>query len=73
MGRTPPAACRRIAGPTFNVGNGLSRRRTRTTNTLTYTLGGTDAGSFEIVETSGQLQTKSGVNYDREAKASPTR
>ncbi len=39
-------------------------------DTLTYTLGGTDAGSFEIVETSGQLQTKSGVSYDLETKAS---
>ena len=39
-------------------------------DTLTYTLGGTDSGSFTIVGTSGQIQTKSGVTYDHEAKAS---
>ena len=39
-------------------------------DTLTYTLGGTDSGSFTIVGTSGQIQTKSGETYDHEAKAS---
>ena len=37
-------------------------------DTLTYTLEGTDAASFEIVSTSGQIQTKSGVTYDYETK-----
>ena len=37
---------------------------------LTYTLGGTHMASFDIVATSGQLRTKSGVSYDHEAKAS---
>ena len=35
-------------------------------DTLTYTLEGTDAASFEIVSTSGQIRTKSGVTYDYE-------
>ena len=39
-------------------------------HTLTYTLEGTDAGSFQIVSTSGQIQTKSGVSYDHETKDS---
>ena len=39
-------------------------------DTLTYTLGGTDSGSFTIVGTSGQIQTTSGVTYNQEAKAS---
>ena len=39
-------------------------------DTLTYTLGGTDASSFQIVSTSGQIQTTSGVTYDHEAKSS---
>ena len=39
---------------------------------LTYSLGGTDASSFEIVSTSGQIQTKSGVTYDHEAKSTYT-
>ena len=38
--------------------------------TLTFTLGGTDAASFEIVPTTGQLQTK--TNLDFENKASYT-
>ena len=33
-------------------------------DTLTYTLGGTDASSFNIVSTSGQLQTNSALNYE---------
>ena len=37
---------------------------------LTYTLEGTEAASFTIVENTGQLRTKAGVNYDRERKSS---
>ena len=40
------------------------------TGTLTYTLGGTDAASFDIVSASGQIRTKEGVTYDHEAKSS---
>ena len=36
--------------------------------TLSYSLEGTDAASFTIVSTSGQLQTGSGVVYDYEVK-----
>ena len=39
-------------------------------DTLTWSLGGTDAASFQIVADSGQLQTKSGVTYDYETKRS---
>ena len=39
-------------------------------DTLTYSLEGTDAAKFGIVSTSGQIQTKAGEKYDREAKAS---
>jgi hypothetical protein len=31
---------------------------------LTYTLGGTDASSFSIVRTTGQLQTKAALDYE---------
>ncbi len=56
----------------MNVGAAVSAtdQDTNPADTLTYTLGGTDAASFEIVETSGQLTTKSGVSYDLETKAS---
>ena len=33
-------------------------------DTLTYSLGGTDAASFAIVSTSGQLQTKAALDYE---------
>ena len=33
-------------------------------HTLTYTLGGTDASSFSIVSTSGQLQTKAPLDFE---------
>ena len=41
-------------------------------DTLTYTLGGADMASFDIVEASGQIRTKAGVTYDHEATASYT-
>ena len=41
-------------------------------DTLAYTLEGADAASFQIVSTSGQIQTKSGMTYDHEAKPSYT-
>ena len=39
---------------------------------FTYALSGTDADAFDIVTTSGQLRTKSGVSYDYETKTSYT-
>ena len=39
---------------------------------LGYTLGGADAGSFDFVETTGQILTKTGVSYNHEAKPSYT-
>ena len=41
-------------------------------DTLTYSLGGTDAAEFTIVLGSGQIRTKVGEQYDRETKASYT-
>ena len=39
-------------------------------DTLTYTLGGTDASSFSIVGTSGQLQTNAALNYESKSSYS---
>ena len=39
-------------------------------DTLSYTLGGTDAGKFTIVSTSGQIRTKVGESYDYETDTS---
>ena len=39
---------------------------------VTYTLGGPDAASFELVRSTGQLRTRPGATYDREAKPTYT-
>ena len=38
-------------------------------DTLTYTLSGADAGSFDLNAATGQLTTKEGVSYDYETKS----
>ena len=69
----PSAVSRSVAentAPGQNVGNPVSATDADTGDTLAYTLGGTDAASFDIVSSSGQIRTKAGVTYDHEAKAS---
>ena len=68
-------AAREIAGEHGERGSEHRRSAVAATDpdvgdTLTYTLGGTDAASFGIDSTSGQLQTKTAL--DKEAKASYT-
>ncbi len=41
-------------------------------NTLTYTLGGTDAATFDIDSTNGQLKTKDTLNYENKSAYSVT-
>ena len=41
-------------------------------DTLTYTLGGTDAASFSIVGASGQIQTSAALNYEQKTSYSVT-
>ena len=53
-----------------NIGDPVVAYDPDTGNILTYSLEGTDAASFYIVDTSGQIQTISGVTYDHETKAS---
>ena len=53
-----------------NVGAALTATDTDTGDTLTYTLEGAGAASFDIVSTSGQIRTRSGVTYDHEARSS---
>ena len=47
-----------------NIGDPISATNVGTVNTLTYSLGGTDAASFSINSTSGQLQTKAALDYE---------
>ena len=58
-------------GANRNVGSPVTATYTGT-GTLTYTLGGTDASSFGIDSSTGQIRTRSGVTYDHEAKPSYT-
>ena len=62
---TRTVAENRAAG--VNIGNPIAATDP---DTLTYSLGGDDAGSFDIVAASGQLRTKAALDY--ESKASHT-
>ena len=53
-----------------NIGAPVTAADPDTGDTLTYTLEGADLDSFGIDSASGQIQTKSGVNYDHEVKSS---
>ena len=55
-----------------DVGAAVTATDTDAGDTLAYTLGGTDAASFDIVGATGQIRTISGVSYDHEAKDSHT-
>ena len=56
----------------FNIGSTVSATDADTGDTLTYTLGGTDAASFSIVATSGQLQTSAALDYETKSSYSVT-
>ncbi len=47
-----------------NIGEPFSATDSDTSDTLTYTLSGTDASSFSLVSTNGQLQTKTELDYE---------
>ena len=55
-----------------DIGSVVSATDSDTNDTLTYTLGGTDAESFDIVSTSGQLQTKASLDYETKSSYSVT-
>ena len=55
-----------------NIGTAVGATDTDTGDTLTYTLGGTDSGSFSIVSTSGQLQTSAALDYETKSSYSVT-
>ena len=53
-----------------NIGSALPAATDADSDTLTYSLGGTDAASFTFDAATRRLKTKSGVTYDHEAKSS---
>ena len=53
-----------------NVGDPITATDPDTGDTVTYSLTGTDAASFDIGSSTGQITAKSGVTYNYEAKSS---
>ncbi len=77
--RTPAfssdSATRSIAentGSGVDIGDAVSATDPDTDDTLEYSLGGTDASSFSIDSTSGQLRTNVALNYETKASYSVT-
>ena len=73
--REGPSTSRSIAENTAaneNIGTPVSADDDDTDDTLTYTLGGTDAASFDIVSTSGQLKTKTALDYEEKREYTVT-
>ncbi len=68
------SATRSIAettGSGVNIGTAVSATDADNDD-LTYTLGGTDAGSFSINSTTGQLRTNAALNYEKKTSYSVT-
>ena len=55
-----------------NIGIAVAATDSDSGDTLTYSLGGTDASSFSIVSTSGQLQTSAALDYETKTSYSVT-
>ena len=55
-----------------NIGSAVSATDVDANTTLTYSLSGTDASSFSIVSTTGQLQTRAALDYETQASYSVT-
>ena len=55
-----------------NIGAPVTATDTDTSDTLTYTLGGTDAADFGIVRSSGQLQTSAALNFETKSSYAVT-
>ena len=55
-----------------NIGTAIAATDADSGDTLTYTLSGTDAASFSIVSTSGQLQTKAALDYETKSSYTVT-
>ncbi len=55
-----------------NIGTPIAATDADSGDTLTYTLSGTNAASFSIVSTSGQLQTKAALDYETKTSYSVT-
>ena len=55
-----------------SIGAAVTATSTNTSYTYTHALGGTDAASFDIVASSGQIQVKSALDYETKSSYSVT-
>ena len=55
-----------------NIGSAISATDANSGDTLSYTLSGADASSFSIVSTSGQLRTKTALDYETKSSYTVT-
>ena len=60
------------SGAGTNIGSAVAATDADTGDTLIYTLSGTDAASFSIVSTSGQLKTSAALDYETTTSYSVT-
>ena len=60
------------SGSGTNIGSAVAATDADTGDTLIYTLSGTDAASFSIVSTSGQLKTSAALDYETTTSYSVT-
>ena len=68
-GRIAPRSIAENIGPNRNVGIRIEATDADPGDTVSYSLGGADVEFFTVVPTTGQLQTRSGITYDHEARA----
>ena len=66
---TAQGAWPRTRPPVMNIGDPVAATDADDGDTLTYTLGGADAASFDIEDTTGQLMTKAALDYEAPADA----
>ena len=67
-GVTPTRSVAENTAPGQDIGDPISAADSDDGDTLTYSLRGADAASFDIVTATGQIQTRQGVTYDHETK-----
>ena len=71
-GASATRSVREDAAPGTNVGSPVLATDLDQGDTRTYSLGGTDAASFDIVSTSGQIRTRAALDYETKASYTVT-
>ena len=72
MGRDTVRAIAENAVAGTNIGDPVTATDQDANDTLTYTLGGTDAASFSIDSTTGQLKTKESLDFETKSNYTVT-